>query len=500
MTMLFHLPRPSSTLIALGLILTSCDADPDPKQTPTTKPLTSIVEATCLLDIPGAICHQVVVPEHHGVDSDRTITLSIMTLPATSGDSDAEPLVMFNGGPGSEAFGLGYLFLPGEMAAQLNVDHDIVLMSERGTFGSTPHLDCWELAAVDEVFDAPAAQKNASMRSSLEACYDRLGAEGIDLSAFNNDERAADVPVVLEALGYEGWHIWGVSAGALLVQRLVRDQPGGILTAMADSGGFPTPNFTSIFSDVMVNASQRFDRMFSECAADAVCGTQFPDLEQQLFALTASLNAAPRAVTVTHPTTLETREIQFDGDQLLLMITNNMASVESLPLVITLASLGDFSIIESLLPSTLVSYTGDAFTDGMYRSVVCADLAGLDGDDVLVDGALPEIVAAMSGVVGDALDLGDIWDVPHLPMGELAGSDTIPILIMEGMYDTNRTPEFGRVAAENYATVHVAEFGDKAHVVLDGCAVSLMGQFMADPSVPPDMGCVADRVEWVPLY
>jgi len=132
--------------------------------------------------------------------------------------------------------------------------------------------------------------------------------------------------------------------------------------------------------------------------------------------------------------------------------------------------------------------------------VVCADRAGLGIDDVPTDGARPEIVSALTPALAEAFDVCAIWDVPPLPEGGPVESDTVPILIMEGVYDTNRDPELADEVASRFETAWVAEFGDRGHVVLSDCAVSMMGEFMADPTRSPDMGCVPTGVSWVPLF
>ena len=375
-------------------------------------------------------------------------------------------------------------------------DRALVLLAERGTFGSEPELGCPELAEVDAQFQLPAEEKALLELDATGRCHDRLLAEGVDLSAYDNPERAADVPAVLQAMGFTQWHLWGVSGGALLAQLLVRDHPQGIKSVMLDSGGFPTAHMAPVGLELLTNTGARFRRMFDECAADAACGAAHPDLETRLFALADALEATPRMVEVTHPFTGQTREVALDGDLLLQLYTNNMASVGLLPLVTDMAEAGDWSIVDSVLPAAFVTDTGTSFSTGLYNSVFCADLGDLSIDEVPTDGVPAALVHALRPKLETQLQACAAWQVDEVPEGALVGSDTIPALVMEGMYDTNRRPEAGAEVAARFQTAWLAEYQDRGHVVLDACAVDMMLAFMADPSVPPDMGCVPTAVDW----
>jgi hypothetical protein len=90
-----------------------------------------------------------------------------------------------------------------------------------------------------------------------------------------------------------------------------------------------------------------------------------------------------------------------------------------------------------------------------------------------------------------------MWDVESVPPGDVVVSD-VPALIMEGVYDANKPPELGAEVAENFGTSYLAEFGGTAHVTLSPCGISMMAEFMNDPSQSPDMSCVPDSTSFVP--
>jgi hypothetical protein len=63
---------------------------------------------------------------------------------------------------------------------------------------------------------------------------------------------------------------------------------------------------------------------------------------------------------------------------------------------------------------------------------------------------------------------------------------------MEGAFDTNKPPGLAEEVAANLETAYVVTFGDRAHVVLGECAMSVMVEFMNDPTHRPDTSCVAE--------
>ena len=461
-------------------------------------------EADCLFDVPDGmavgedlICGYITVPEQRANPDGPTIRLAVAIL-KSEGDSPAsDPFVMFTGGPGGNIFAMGPPMLS-EFGAPIRADRDIVLMSERGTYGAEPFLDCPELAIVDEHFGASPEELDALKLEAFTNCRERLVSEGINLNAYNNPERAADVPLVMEVLGYKEYNLWGVSGGGLLTQLLVRDHPDGVRTIMTDSGAFPTPHIGAMMAPLINNASASFRLLFKECAADAACSEHYPDLEGVFFDLIAGLNANPAVLTIENPATGEGVEIALTGDLAIQVLTNSFGGgmVAYLPKAIYEMADGDYTMISSILPSAFMGDTGIDEADGLYQSVLCADVGHLTIDDFATDDAYPEIVQALKPAAQLVLDICALWDVESLPPGDVVVSD-VPALIMEGVYDTNKPPELGADVAKNFGTSYLAEFGDQAHVTLSPCSISMMSEFMNNPAQAPDKSCVPQATSFV---
>lgn len=457
-------------------------------------------EADCVFPVPEAlvmgedlICGYVEVPELHANPDGPTIRLAVAVIKSTGDTPAPDPLAMFTGGPGANVFPLaGVMF-----SSPVRADRDVVLFSERGTYGAEPFLGCPEVDAVNEGrFGTASVEIDALKLDGFAACRERLVSEGVNLSAYNNPERVADLPVVMEALGYDAYNIWGVSGGGLYTQYALRQNPAGIRTIMTDSGAFPTAHFEEVFGTLINNQSNAYRLLFEVCAADAVCNENYPELEAVFLWLVDELNANPVPLTITHPLTGEEAEIMLTGDMVVAMLSNSFASVASLPNTIYALVNGDYSFMIDQLPYTYLGAGGE-HSLGLYQSVACSEIGHMTMDDVVTDVAYPQLVQALSPTIQNVFETCAIWDVESVPAGEVVVSDDVPILIMEGVYDTNKPPELGAVVAENFSTSYLVEFPDKAHVTLGSCALAMMAEFMNDPSQAPDMGCVAEGVDFM---
>ena len=175
---------------------------------------------------------------------------------------------------------------------------DLVFFDQRGTGYSEPSLACPEfidltLDILDD--DLSLAQGNQRQLEALAACGDRLLQEGIDLTAYNSAENAADVADLRLVLGYEEWNLYGVSYGTRLAQTIVRDHPEGIRSIILDSA---YPLAANIQLETAVNADRAFALFFAGCAADPACAVAYPDLEQVFAELVVQLNESPLVVQV----------------------------------------------------------------------------------------------------------------------------------------------------------------------------------------------------------
>jgi|GEM_PF-3098644 len=451
----------------------------------------AFTESECAIPVPPdktLICGTVEVPEQFSDPDGNTIVLSVVIV---KGGDAADPLVVFNGGPGSNSLVLANVF----MESPIIEDRDIVVYSDRGTPNATPDLECPEVdTAADDIFGAPMSDVFSARLEGYEACRMRLLEAGVNLNAYNSVERTAEVPFVMSALGYDTFNIWGVSGGGFLAQAVNREYPDRVNTLMLDSAAQSEAFMGHVFVNILQSINSSFEAVFDTCAMDAICNDAFPQLEVNFWDTIADLNSNPMPVTIVHPQTGEAADVLLTGDSVLLVLSNEFSNVANLPRIMN--DLMDVKVdyIVDRLPN---NYMGDpGYSDGLYQSVFCAEMGQFTLNDVNTEGVYPPIIDAFEEFLQFNIDICDIWDVSTVQRGELITSDT-PILIMEGVFDSNKQLELGQVVIENYDVGYLVEFGDKAHVTLGACALNMMAEFMNAPTVAPDMSCVAERPQFV---
>ncbi|MCB0182100.1 MAG: alpha/beta fold hydrolase, partial [Anaerolineae bacterium] len=214
---------------------------------------------------PMADCGYVTVPENRATGSDTTIKLAVVRV-RTDAASPGTPVVLAIGGPGGNGLirttSIGLL----TPLAPIIADHDFVFFSQRGTEHAVPHLRCpgYTQAPIEAALSgASDEERQAQLVAAMQACVDQAVGEGVDLSAYNTNENAADVDSIRQALGYDQIVLYGQSYGTQLAQFVMRNHPEILESVILDG----------ILAATATKEADYFDkrdswlRVFAACAA-----------------------------------------------------------------------------------------------------------------------------------------------------------------------------------------------------------------------------------------
>ncbi len=443
----------------------------------------SFREADCPLDISDAFaveCGYLTVPENRTVADSPPIDLAVAILRAPAPDPQPDPIIYLAGGPGGSALS----DLEGEpevwASYTFSQERDLIFIDQRGTGYSTPTLDCVEM---DEAGDDEFPEA---------ACRERLLAEGIDLTAYNTTENAADVVALVDTLGYDEWNLLGISYGTRLALAIMRAQPPGLRSVLLDSP-FPPNAATPETESLHTLAALR--TLFENCAADPDCGAAFPDLEAVFLETVTALNEDPDA--------------EIYGDDLVYLLEEALTAgadyIYLLPLLIYDVAEGNFELYDELA-AELQGEAGFAkFQDGvdrtdsegMYHSVICRDefaFGDYDEAERLALAEIPvELQEALFSTTAQIFEVCDIWGAGQAdPIENEAVVSDLPTLILVGEYDPATPPAWGRLTAETLSQAYYFEFPGAGHSLLssEDCAIELADDFFADPTVEPDRSCL----------
>jgi pimeloyl-ACP methyl ester carboxylesterase len=192
------------------------------------------------------------VPENRATHTGRTVSIAYYRFRSTSPTPGA-PVFLLGGGPGDSwlEFFDNYADSRKEALFYREVA-DVVLFDQRGAGSSRPRLDCPQRLSLP--LDKPLTPRlhRAALRKAAAKCRADWIRAGVDLSAYNTRENAADVDALRSALGYESIQLVGGSYGSHLAFALLRYYPRRIQRVVLD--GLEGPDHTyDLPSGVLAN-------------------------------------------------------------------------------------------------------------------------------------------------------------------------------------------------------------------------------------------------------
>ncbi len=464
-------------------------------------PVGTFEAADCPFEVPEGFvegrdidCGYVTVPEFHAEPDGATIRIAVAVFNSVASNPAPDPLVMAQGGPGGSTLDLFGELIPG-ITDFYRQNRDVVLIEQRGTLYSEPSLTCPELTELGiELLDDDIVIDEAQVLQveAVDECRVRLIEEGVNFSAFNSVENAADVPLIMDTLGYEGeFNYYGVSYGALLAQHLLRDHPERVRAAVIDAVAATNINF---MQEVPTTAQRVFDELFTACAASPDCSTVFPDLEADFYTLIDELNENPVMVTITDPDFEDmTYATIINGDAL---VTITFAAMYSFPMqmpgYIDSMSNGDFGWLEAIGGQFAINR---ANAIAMQYAVLCAE-DGLDyiAEDVSNEGIDERVFSAIAPswqvypAQCESFDVAQIGDFADEPV-----TTDVPVLALSGNFDPITPPSYADAAIVNMSNVYNYTIPNSGHGAIFGnnpCPLTIMDAFLTDPSQEPDASCI----------
>jgi pimeloyl-ACP methyl ester carboxylesterase len=452
----------------------------------------------CQFDLPaGAVegrdvkCGTLVVYEEHADPSSPTIQLAVAIIPSQAARAAPDPIVFNQGGPG---FGSIDTYLPLLLKSPFRARRDLVLFDQRGTGHSNPALTCPEVidassATLDQALTA--AQADAEFSTASLLCRDRLVHAGVNLSAYNSQESAADIENLRVALGYQQLNLYGVSYGSLLVLDTVRFFPLSVRSAIVDGVVPPQGNMTT---GAPYSEDRAFTELFKACTGDATCNTAYPNLEDTFFNLVDKLNQTPAHIHVVDQQTGIIYPAVLNGDGLLAAVFQAMYEsdlIPALPEIIWRANAGNFDALEPIV--ALINLNRD-WAIGMYWSVICAENADFEPNFITYPGVRPQLAKDQNVNNQATKALCAAWKVRDLaPVLNKPVTSTVPTLVLNGRFDPITPPANGILVAQTLVNSTVITVPTTAHGAFPAggaCISQIMGTFVDHPLLPVDTKCV----------
>lgn len=460
----------------------------------------------------GVICGYLTVPEDRSRPGGRTIQNWVVRVPPPGDAPEPDPVLSL----GNADLARNPGFDGGPLAERLN--REVIIMNERGVGLSRPNLACPEVQALTlPTAGAPLGTSLMLPRFlvAVQACRDRLTAEGVDLSAYNLAEAAADAEDLRRALGIDRWN---VSAGGTMTSiafEIMRRYPEHIRAVWLDSPAAPQ---VDLFTEAVLGTRYAIGQIAEACASQPRCDAAYPDVLQAWRQALEGLDEHPSKLTtdegygvvVDDATTVRVMRGMMSwqdggylpstpGNVYRLRDTGFAHGGASDPLdIYPEVNLG--RDIQPWLSDPVFShgYAVDHWDEwrlslGAFYSILCHDEMPFVDRGALMEAAGDDPWYVNAYVRNPYVDACSRWDVgsaaddPHEPL-----VSDIPTLLLHPHFDPFSPLPLLRQTAKTLSASWIVDLQLGHNVLGNDCAISIRNSWMDDPTSPPDTSCVAD--------
>ncbi|MBZ0330723.1 alpha/beta hydrolase [Halomonas sp. ANAO-440] len=445
----------------------------------------------------GADCYTFHGHENWDEPGDNRIQVPVAVIEPENGEADEIPVFFFPGGPGYSSLGLR------DYMEQLRKDignRTLVTMDHRGFIHSEPALECPDYAAVSpyhNIIHTPAItsslkpmERLEAITSEVEACYQKLTEEGIDVAHYNQYAVARDVDEIRQLLEYDVIEAFGSSTGSGTVLSFIQYHPDSIRAAIL---GWPWFNHLRNRPpvDEFYTAKQTFTDTLALCAAeDEACREMLPNWMLALDRARRTLDSRPYMVDVGGDTG-DGETLYFDGaaflDTLYLMLPGSYAELPSLLADIQAgdyARLEEFFIIDAYDPEP----EAPNYALGYFLAHVCNDMGTnrpTREDSIAAVQTEPAILGFEPPWVCGWWGEDGAVPAEH---NDPPVSDT-PALAIHGQMDPCCGTRWSEHVRKTMPNLQYVEFQGLGHNPVNECRSTMITAFLDDPNEPVDDSC-----------
>ena len=164
----------------------------------------------------NAACGTLTVPEKRSKPGEGEVQLPVVIVPSKTQPAAPDPIVYMAGGPGANAIAQAQELVKVGPQPEARPHHHEPARDRLHRARSGVPRDRQGLCRGDRTAFWIRRPTETAHVAATKACHDRLVAAGVDLSAFNTSENAADFADLRKALKLEQWNVYGLSYGTEL--------------------------------------------------------------------------------------------------------------------------------------------------------------------------------------------------------------------------------------------------------------------------------------------
>lgn len=418
-------------------------------------------------------CGTLVVPEDRSKPSGNQVRIPVAVVKAGQTSAKADPVIFLHGGPGGAVVANVADLVRRTGPGSLTSDRDWVFFDQRGSGLGLPDLDCGTVQLTDSglASDADIA--------AMTACYQRLRAQGVDLSQYNSKVISADITDLRRALGIGTYNLYGISYGSRVAFAVQQYAPEGLRAVIHDA---PFPPESKGTENLPVLVAREVRQVLALCDADPACAARYGGLEPRLTAMAAQWASAPRVVDG------KTYTVE-DLASWLLDATYGWSSTRSLPRDLASVMAGRMQVLDDYIAGRSV------YEEAQNMAHFCSEELPFESAEAMRAKAGSDPLAlAIVSTASRYFKACEAWDLPPPDPREIEPvRSAIPTLVIASEIDAGCPADAAEATMPNLSAGTFVAVPNATHGISrrSRCVSDMVTSFLADPSRPVERACIA---------
>ncbi len=375
-------------------------------------------------------CAYLIVPENRSRPNGKTVKLPFMVVESKNPHKKKDPLLFTAGGPGGSSLGWTRSVPRGLV---IN-DRDCIAFEQRGTRYAVPNLWRDDLSNAIKESYRKNLNKDSMVVVGVKRYKKTLEAQGIDLSAYNTDESAADLQDLIATLRLDSVNLFGGSYSGGLMLAVLQANPAPIRSLVLDS---PLPTFVPIDEDEPANFAESLRVLWQHVEQDSIHTDRYRNIKTRFERYFTAIDGQTFTIPYLEKGTSQPVAIQYTRNDLLGILVR--APTKDIAYIVTELIRGNHAPYVKPMLDRL--FAGGVGPSGMRLSVYCADQATYHSETVIRQ--LYEAYPYLRGYhINDVYkEMCDCWQVaPVKAEVKEPFYSTKPALLTDGAMDNACSP------------------------------------------------------------
>lgn len=424
------------------------------------------------------LCGYLEVPLDYKNPGGEQITIPYWVIKSKHPESQADPIVFIQGGPGGKVLALAQNF----RQLAFDVKRDFILFDQRGIGSDDPFCpDFTDNFLSIFAQDLSAAEETQAIREALLLCG------GDNAAYYTTEANVADLEALRKHLGIQEWNLFGGSYGTRLGLAYMQKFPGRVRSAILN-GLFPEE--VELFKSYLPNFDRSLNQVFDLCASDPDCRGTYPDLKAETFSVIDELRQRPLALV------LNQEELILNAQDFLLILQQMLYHKTTAVLIPSfVTAVKHKRTVEVSTVIGAISQGLQGINMAVFYAVMAAEEGQVDQDALLKDHlkTYPQYAPGISLFLSGA-DPFDRYPQSDFSPEKFNNKTNIPMLLVSGALDPITPPSNVRYLKSESPYQYYLEIPLEGHTPLNACFFGVAQNFLDRPKERPNMDCRLGRV------